>query len=158
MVPGFKKLSESQYQATKDALVWITVLIAGADGEIDEKETNWAEKITQIRGYHNPNSLTAFYDEVGHSFSEDLTDFIKRAPSDVQERSELIVRKLTQLNDILGLLDNDLAYELYSSYQSFAEHIAKASGGFLGFMRVNSDEEKFLNLPMINEIILEEEE
>ena len=51
MISGFEKLSESQFQVTKEAIVWITVLIAGADGNIEEEETKWAAKVTKIRGY-----------------------------------------------------------------------------------------------------------
>ena len=41
----FNALSAEQYSQLKDALSYVTVLIAGADGEIDEQELNWAEKI-----------------------------------------------------------------------------------------------------------------
>ena len=76
MLPGFGKLSETQFQITKDALTWITVLIAGADGEIEPEETQWATKVAKIRSYHNPNELTPFYEAVGPEFSDKLKDFI----------------------------------------------------------------------------------
>lgn len=157
MVQGFENLSERQFEITKDAIAWITVLIAGADGEIDAQETEWATKLTNIRGYANPNILTEFYDEVGKDFSSKLAHLLENVPSDTKERQELLYRKLGQLNSILPTLGN-LGAELYQSYKSFAEHVAKASGGFLGFFSVNKEEAKVMTLPMLEEVAFIEEE
>ena len=51
MIEGFSNINELQFEVTKDAIGWITVLIAGADGNIDKEETAWAEKLTKIRSY-----------------------------------------------------------------------------------------------------------
>jgi len=152
MVPGFGNISEGQFQITKDALAWITVLIAGADGKIDEDETAWAEKVTKIRGYSNPNELTPFYEAVGAEYATKLAELIEKAPSEVQQRQEILTRKLEQLNAILPLLENNLGHHLAASYRSFAKHVAKASGGFLGFFSIGSAESKLVDLPMIAEV------
>ena len=152
MIPGFGKLSESQFQIAKDAIAWISVLIAGADGKIDDEEKEWAAKVAHIRSYHNPNELTPFYEEVGKEFDSKMTQLLANVPLDVKERTAVLSRKLEQLNDILPQLDNNLGYHLVKSYRSFAEHIAKASGGFLGFFSVSAAESKLISLPMINEI------
>ncbi len=157
MIPGFGKLSESQFQTTKDAIAWITVLIAGADGNIAKEETDWAEKVTKIRGYNNPNELTPFYEAVGPEFSGKLHEILSKMPGNVSERQALITRKLEELNDILPLLDNNLGHHLLSSYKSFANHVAKASGGFLGFFNVSAEESKLLELPMLNDIPFDDE-
>ncbi len=158
MIPGFEKLSEIQFQTTKDALAWITVLIAGADGKIDQEEKDWAEKVTKIRAYNNPGQLTAFYESVGASYKETLDKLIANAPEDVSQRQAILTRKLEQLNEILPLLDNNMGYHLLKSYKSFAKHVAKASGGFLGFMSVSNAEAKLIDLPMLNHIEFEGEE
>jgi len=157
MLQGFENLSERQYGITKDAITWITVLIAGADGEIDAKETDWASKLTKIRGYANPNKLNDFYDEVGKDFSNKLAHLLENVPSDTKERQELLTRKLGQLNSILPAMGN-LGAELYESYTSFAVHVAKASGGFLGFFSVNKAEAKLMTLPMLDKVEFSEEE
>ena len=68
----------------------------------------------------------------------------------------LISDKLAKLNKILASLDNATAYALYKSFITFAEHIAKASGGFLRFGSISSQEKKWISLPMLNPIILVE--
>ncbi len=158
MIEGFENLSENQFTTLKKSVSWITVLIAGADGSIDESETEWAKKLTEIRGYANPSLLNAFYDEVGKNFSEELKSLMDHVPFDTKDRTQLLTRKLEELNAILPLLDNRFALELYFSLKSFAKHVAKSTGGFLGFFSINKEEAKLIELPMITPIELAEEE
>ena len=145
-------LSEEQFDVTKKAITWITILIAGADGEIEKEETEWAKKIAHIRSYHNPNELTPFYEEVGKDFSSILNNLLDQLPPGTNDRQELLIRQLSKLNNILPLLDNNLGHLLLKSYRSFAKHVAKASGGFWGFLSVGKEEDKLIDLPMLNDI------
>lgn len=158
MLDGFENLSESQFETLKKSVAWVTVLIAGADGSIDKGETDWAKKLTEIRGYANPTDLNAFYDAVGVGFENDLNHLIEHAPKDTKERTELISRKLEELNDIFPLIENRLAYELFFSLKSFAKHVAKATGGIFGFFSINKEEAKLIELPMLSPIELASEE
>ncbi len=158
MIAGFSGISDNQFETLKEAIAWITALIAGADGAIDTKETEWAKKLADIRSYANPNDLTPFYEEVGKDFSVQLDKLIEHLPESKEARMSLLERKIAQLNDILPLLPNATGAALYASYVSFANHVAKASGGFLGFFSVSSEESKLIELPMLDKIELEEEE
>lgn len=151
----FSALSSEQYNELKEALAYITVLVAGADGNIDEQELNWAEKLTSIRSYAKPAELNAYYGDVERHFKHDMERLRKELPKDQKAREEIIVRKLGRLNTILTHLDNDIAYQLYESFTSFARHIAKASGGFLRFGSISSKEKQWINLSMITPIIRE---
>ena len=159
MIEGFGKLNDTQFQKTKDAIAWITILIAGADGEIDKEEKEWAAKVTKIRGYQYPTSLLMkFYEEVGAEYSNKLEDLLANAPKDSKERTDFSSKEIEQLNDILPHLDGNLGHHLSKSYKSFAKHVAKASGGFLGFMSIGSEEHKLVDLPMLNAIELVDED
>ena len=74
---------------------------------------------------------------------------------DISTREEEISKRLSELNVILNCLSNAVAYELYTSFTSFAKHIAKASGGFLRFGSISNEEKRWINLPMLDPIILE---
>ena len=74
------KLSSAQYQELKDALPLITILIAGADGKVDPQELNWAEKLTHIRTYANPEELNGFYEDVQTTFRGDLEKLMSSLP------------------------------------------------------------------------------
>lgn len=149
-------LSEGQIEQLKSAPTLITILVAGADGTIDSQELNWAEKLTHIRSYADANEgLNEFYASIEPTFGDSLDEMLKTLPESQSERETTITKKLADLNKVLSVLDNSTAFSLYKSFTSFAEHIAKASGGFLRFGSISSDEKKWISLPMIEPIILE---
>jgi len=158
MVQGFESITDQQFSVLKDAIAQITLLIAGADGDIDPKETSWATKLTQIRSYNNPLSLNGFYDAVGLDFADKLDNLIANTTDNVEERTALLSKKLAEVNDILLTLENQLGAELYDSFKSFAKHVAKASGGFLGMMSISKEEASLIDLKMINPIEFDEQE
>jgi hypothetical protein len=154
----FTALTDTEYQQLKDAIADITILIAGADGEIDKEETTWAKKLTHIRSYANSKVLHSFYEDVGAEFSEKLDKKIDSMSTNKEERTALISSNLNKLNPILAKLHPMIAAEMYQSYTSFAKHVAKASGGILGFFSISSEEQQLLDLDMLDEIIYSEEE
>ena len=154
----FDGINESQYHSLKEALPLITILIAGADGKIDEQELNWAEKLTYIRSYAEPEELNQFYSEVEDGFDSKVQQTLSALPDDLIAREEEISKKLSNLNIVLACLPNNIAYQVYSGFTSFAKHIAKASGGFLRFGSISSKEKPWISLPMIEPIILQIEE
>jgi hypothetical protein len=151
-------LSEEQIQTIIDSYSYVTVLIAGADGDIGSSELEWGSKLANIRSYNDEYRLNDLFEEVEKSFQENVTNIMEKVPGAVDNRYNWIKPHLEKLNDILGALDNTNAYLIYKSLLSFAKHIAKADGGFLGFGTISSEENKLISLPMINEIIKEEEE
>ncbi len=149
MIEHFSKLSEEESNLMLDAIPLITVLIAGADGKIDKDEKEWAAKITKIRGYSGPEAFTAYYDKVGANFSSRLEELLNSLPNDTGARERVVNDELAKINDILPKLDPKAAYYFHKNFTSFAEHVAKASGGFLGFASISREEQQLIGLPMI---------
>ena len=158
MTEYFSRLSESEYTKLKDAIPLITLLIGGADGDLDKDEKAWAEKVTKIRSYKMSDDLIGFYQEVGKDFADKLDQYVRDFPSTVEDRVHLISERLSLINPILKKLDPKVAYHLYKSYLSFAKHVAKASGGFFGFFSIGPDEGDLIDLPMLDKIDEPEEE
>ena len=156
MIPEFKKLDAYEKQLLYEAIPLITVLIACADGEMTHQERNWSEKVTRIRSYSYHESLRPFYLNVGKDYQEKLDHWLKVLPLNVDRRTEIISAKLSQLNKILPKLDKKFAWLYYTSLLSFAKHVAKATGGFLGIASINYKEHKLLGLDMINPVKLPE--
>lgn len=152
----FNNIIENEYDKLKDAIALITVLVAGADGKIDKDEKEWATKLTDIRSYSNAEELQPYYEDVGMDFEPKLSAFIDSLPSDTNERTKVITAKLALLNPIMAKLENQIGASLYKSYVSFAEHVAKASGGFFRFGTVSKEESNVMNLNMIDPIHYEE--
>jgi hypothetical protein len=148
----FENLSQEDLVVLENAVPQIAVLIAGADGKIDVKEELWAEKVTQIRGFAGDKWLNDFYDEVHANFAIRFRDLIKHLPTETAKRQEALSAELEKINPILAKLEAETAFKLYKSFKSYADQVAHASGGILGFHAVSHDEEVWLNLPMITPI------
>lgn len=156
MIQGFEEINDEQFETLKNGISWITILIAGADGEIDSNETKWAKKIAEIRSYTLPTDLIHFYQEVGKDFSERIDALVEELPEDKDSRTQILTERLSTINDVLPKLNSAMAVELYESYLSFARHVAKSSGGFFGIGSISKEEEKLMGLSMINEVTPDE--
>lgn len=152
MAEYFSVLSESEKDTLKDALPIIAVLIAGADGNFSKDEFESAKKVAHIRSYHLKGELKAFYVEIDQHFDSRLKHFSELYPTDLPNRNEIISERLAEINPILAKLDPYIGHKLYKGFISFAQHVAKASGGFLGFFGIQKDEAKVVNLPMLKPI------
>lgn len=152
MIKEFEILSAEEYEKLRQSVAWVALLIAGADGKIDSDEISWASKIAKIRSYANPDVLNDFYKDVGADFDAFLQEIVENSPKDTKTRSTIASDKIKELNPILDKLPPYLAYSVYKSLTSFATHVAKASGGFLRMWSISHEEDKFINLPMINEV------
>jgi hypothetical protein len=153
MLPaGFETLTPQEYELLKDAIAYITILVASADGNIDPREKEWAEKITEIRGYAAKIELQPYYDDIGKDFHDRLERYIADLPEGNTEISAALRSKLVQVNPILAKLDNKMAVNLYRDFLSFAKHVAKATGGFLSFGSISAAEKKVIGLDMIEPV------
>ena len=61
-------------------------------------------------------------------------------------------------NPVLATLHPSIGAILYKGYVSFAERIAKASGGILSFFTIGPEEKKWIGLPMLTPIVYKVEE
>jgi len=158
MIDLFQKFNEQQVETLVDAIPLITILIAGADGDIDNEEKSWGAKLTKIRSYSHPDLMNDFYQKVGATYTDKVNSFIKSLPSDVNARTAAISEKLEKVNGLLSQMEQQDGYTFYKSFTSFAEHVAKASGGFLRIGAISKAESKLMGLPMITPIEKPEEE
>ena len=152
MLDTFKGITEQEKRQLIDAIAQITILIAGADGDINRKETSWAKKLARIRSYASNKKLNEFYRIVGKTFCNDLERMRSSLPDDTNARNKVLVEQLSHLNGLLSKLPFTMRLALYESYTSFAKHVAEASGGFFRFMSISGEEKKLMNLPMLQPI------
>ncbi len=146
----FENLNDHEYQLLKDTFAYVATLIAGADGNIDEEEQAWAQKIVKVRSFSGNESLYGFYDEVDGEIIAKMEKVIQGLSGEMEAIQTKLSVKIAEVNPVLAKLDNDTAHQLYKGYLSFAEHIAKASGGIFRFFSISSQEKKFLGLDMIH--------
>lgn len=149
MIHEFKNLTEEESNLMLMTPAFVTLLIAGAEGNIDEKEIDWGTKITHFRA--NEHSIIQnYYLETDKNFNETLKKLIEVMPKDVKERSDRINGELKKLNRIFPKLDPEFSKVFYNSLLSLSKHVAKASGGLWGFGSISPEEKKYLDLHVID--------
>lgn len=162
MIPELDGLSQEEQQLMVDALPMITALIAGADGKIDQEEKDWASKVMQMRTWDHPNNeiTGGFYQKASEQYHDSFKRIDASLTGNLTERNDTLVGHLSALNVIIPKLPAKFGKSYYEGLKSFANHVAKASGGFMGYFSISAEEQKWVDLPMLNEFefIIEDEE
>jgi hypothetical protein len=149
MLQTLDNLESEDYQRLVDAFPMIAVLIGSADGYIDQSEIENAHRITVIRSHSFDADLKPFYRDVSKGFRTKIEDVIDVAPRDKKELQAFLSEELAKCSPVFEKVRNDQAVRLLDSMRSFAKHIAEASGGFLNYLSVSSEEDELVHLDMI---------
>ncbi len=151
MIPELKNLREDEVEALVKAPVLVSILIAGADDNIDKNEIKEAIAVAKSKQTRAREGLVEFYKMVADDFENELHRQISTLPGTAAERTPVITKELKRLNRIMVKLDKVFATKLYGSFKDMAKRVAEASGGILGYMSVSYEEAKLLELGMIND-------
>mgnify|MGYP000879893844 CR=1 FL=1 len=151
MIREFEKLTPAEIELMHKAPVLVSILIAGADGKIDNKEVKGAISLTEAKQKRTRSSLMEFYLEVGTDFEDKIRIVIQSLPSKVDKRTSEIALMLAQLEPILKKLNRQIATEFYESLREIATEIAESSGGVLGMKTIGDEEALLVKLPMIKD-------
>ncbi|MEQ9426359.1 MAG: hypothetical protein RJQ09_18180 [Cyclobacteriaceae bacterium] len=151
MIPEFETLREDEVAALLKAPALVSILIAGADDNIDKNEMKEAIAVAKSKKTRSREGLDGYYNEVAATFEDDFNTLVKELPQSAAERNTAITRELKKLNRIMVKLEKSYAIKLYGSYKDMAKRVAEASGGILGYLSVSYEEAKLLELGMIND-------
>ncbi len=150
-VKEFENLREDEVQVLLDAPVYVSILIAGADGKIDKSERKEAIEVARSKQSRAREQLVEYYKMVGESFEDKFNSLIESLPEDTKDRNTDIEQELRKLNFILPKIDRPFAIKFYASLKDLAKKIAEASGGILGYLSVSYEEQTLMELKMIND-------
>lgn len=151
MIPELQNLREDEVEALVKAPVLVSILIAGADDNIDKNEIKEAIAVAKSKQTRAREGLVDFYKLVAEDFEHELHKQITELPGTAAERNPVITKELKRLNRIMVKLDKTFATKLYGSLKDMAKRVAEASGGILGYMSVSYEEAKLVELEMIND-------
>lgn len=152
MIKSIESLPAEKQKVLYDAIPYVTLLVAGADGVIDDAELEKGEKIAHIRAFRFHPEWQEYYKKVDENLHQRLRELIRALPRDAEKRQEVISGELSKLNDILPQLAPRHAKHFYDGLLSFARHVATASGGLIGWMSIGPREAKVVELPMIEPV------
>jgi hypothetical protein len=148
-INALKNLTQEEHTTIYNAPILIAILIASADGKIDENEIHLGKYLKKLKKEISNMDLLEYYSMIGNNLEDKLKVGINRLPSDLVKMREMIVVELMKLNEILQNLDQTFAAMYYESLKYFAEIVAKASGGIFGFNSIGSEESELIKLGMI---------
>ena len=144
-------LSAKEQHLMIHAPLYVSVLIAEADGDIKNKEKARIVELVHIKSFSEHHGLNELYKELDHDVAEELRTLIASLPDDRYEREVALVDLISGLNHILPKCKYSFASHYYKSLREFAHYIATFEGGFWGIGAITKAEAKFVKLPMINE-------
>lgn len=152
MFKSIEALSPKDQKVLFDAVPQVVLLVAGADGIIDDAELAASEKVAHVRSFDFHPEWMEFYEQLDKDLHERLLAMINALPRDTKERQAVLIVKLSRVNEVIEKLDKRQARHYYEGLLSLARHVAKASGGFIGWLSVGPKEAKVTELPMINPV------
>lgn len=151
MVPEFDDLSDAEVELMLKAPILTCILIAGADGNIDNMEIEGAINAANKNARRSRAKLIEFYRLVSEDFEDKLKVVIQSFPNDTTKRTSMIVEELSHLNSVLPKISRSFAIDFYKSIKEIAQMIAQSSGGVLGINKVGEEEAKLVGLNMIKD-------
>ncbi|MBT8327050.1 MAG: hypothetical protein KJP21_04960 [Bacteroidia bacterium] len=150
MLYQLKNLSEEEQSVVTKAPIWVTLLIACSDSDINEDEIDRAKEIIHIKTYTTQNDVQDLYKELNLNLDSEIDQALISLSSVGSERLTFLEDNLKRLNKIFPKLDKSYASQLYNSLRSLALSVAQSEGGFFGIARISEQEQQFLKLPMLD--------
>ena len=99
MIQEFEILSQSERELMYSLPVYVAVLIAGADGEIDKREVSRANNIANDKIKNARKDLILYYNQANENFEDKLKMAIANLPSGTKERQKFLVDKIKMSNE-----------------------------------------------------------
>lgn len=151
MISELEELSEQERKLVYNAPILVSILIAGADDNIDANEVRRAIKIAEQKAKNLKTHIIEFYQGVSEDFDRKLEATIHQYPPKATERTPRISNELAKLNPILSKIDKTFAIVYHHSLREISRAIAKSSGGVLGLNSIGKEEAELIELPMLKD-------
>ncbi len=119
-------ISEREYEALLKFPVYVSLLAANSDSQLDEAEKKAAIKFSHIKTYSCDPLLASFYDEADKAFENNMLQLDKNLPEKKEERVAVIKKELLDLEKIVLKLGKEYTTVMHRSMKSFKEHVSKA--------------------------------
>lgn len=153
MLKNLVQLKEDEKQLMIDAPLYVSILLAGADGDVNNYEKKRTLELVHVKTYSETLALRDLYHEVEVDAKHRLNELLATMPETANERNEHISAILEKINLILPKLEFHFAHRFYKSLRDFAHYVAETDGGFWSVGSVGEAEKKWVKLPMIMEPI-----
>ncbi|MFN5170763.1 MAG: hypothetical protein ACK5DD_14170 [Cyclobacteriaceae bacterium] len=151
MVKELAGLSKDELELVVKAPLLVGILIAGADGNIDQREMQQGLELSEHYLQKATGEYSAFFRSIAEDFDEKFNILLRQYPRDLEKRQQQVVKELEGLNPILRKIDPQFSRPYHQCLMSVSRKIAESSGGFLKKNKVGPEESAWVSLPMITE-------
>lgn len=149
MLHQLRNLNQQEMDLLAAAPVWVMLLIACADQNIEEKEVNRGKEIIRIKSFAEKSDVRFIFSDLESQMDDIIDQSLKLLSADGEERMAFISAKLEELNEILAKIERSFAIQFYNSLRDLAIYVAQASDSFFGVISINMEEKKYIKLPML---------
>lgn len=150
MLEHINNLTDEEKNIIIHSPMYVSVLIAGADGEVNDTEKKRILELIHTKTFSEKYELKELYKTLDHDAAHELRELIAALPEEKVARNQYLVELLSRLNAIMPKLEHRFQVHLYKSLRQFAHYIAHAEGGFWRVGAVKHAEQEYLKLPMIH--------
>ena len=151
MLYQLQKLSAEEQTLVQRSPIWVTLLMACADHDIEEGEIDRAKEIIHIKSFAIKNDVKNLYKDLDSHVDEEIDFALQSLSADGKERLAFLEQHIAKLNDIFPKLDHAYAVQLHKSLVTLATSVARADGGLFGINKISEDEAKYIHLPMLKQ-------
>ncbi len=149
MLYQLRNLSEKEQNVVINAPVWVTLLIACADNDLNRDEIKKAANVIHVRSLTEDSEIRNLYKEISEEFEHLVQIEINNLPLLGEDRITQLSDNLSQLNDIYPKLESTYATQFHKSLLKLASLVAQADGGLFGIGSISYKEAQYIKLPMI---------
>ena len=123
---NFEKLTKEQKALLLKAPALVSILAAGTDHIMDEREKADAIDMSHLRTFTSDPLIQPYYREVEKVFKPQLEQLI-RLHIPLNEFSKIAIKdEIDEINKLLGKMDREFAKALKKSLNSYAKHVHNA--------------------------------
>jgi hypothetical protein len=126
MIPHLEKLPVSEQQILLNAPVWISVLAACRDKQVNKAQKQDAIQLAHFKTFTANPMLLSFYRQVEKNFTHELEQAIKEYYPFDEASINRVKANLAQVNVIAAKLDRQYADLLLKSFEKYERHVKRA--------------------------------
>jgi hypothetical protein len=99
-------LSNEEQTLILNAPIYVSALISGVDGEFHPEEIKKAVNIIHIKSFSETKDIRGVYSESNQESEEKIEMLIDALPTSTSERNDVLIQKLSGLNDIFTFIQS----------------------------------------------------
>jgi hypothetical protein len=130
---SFEDLNPAERDMLLKFPVYISMLAAEHDDQLDKTEKRAAAKFCHVKTFTCDPLLAGFYQAADENFERNIAELDQSLPVGKSEREEMIRNELSKIEKVLLKLGTDYSLVMHHSMRSFKKHVSNAHRNVLEY-------------------------